>query len=198
MSATVRAMGPTTPIGAKGPAGTGKWPVAGTRPGVGFKPQIPVKCAGTRIDPPPSLPIPPADILAAIAADSPPLDPPAVRSRSHGLSVWPWSLLLVSQAIRNSGVFVLPRTMAPASLSRRTKGASVSAWIPCRIIEPHSQGKPRTAIEFLMLTGTPSSRPACPPSAIRAADARAASRAPSTSTWENAFSRGLSCSIRSR
>ena len=27
----------------------------GMRPGVGFSPQMPLKCAGTRIDPPPSL-----------------------------------------------------------------------------------------------------------------------------------------------
>ncbi len=37
----------------------GRWPAAETRPGVGFNPAMPVQCAGTRIDPPPSLPIPP-------------------------------------------------------------------------------------------------------------------------------------------
>jgi len=56
---------------------------------VGFKPQIPVKCAGTRIDPPPSLPIPPAEQHDEIAAASPPLEPPGVRSRLHGLLVCP-------------------------------------------------------------------------------------------------------------
>jgi hypothetical protein len=59
------------------------------RPGVGFKPQMPLKWAGTRIEPPPSLPTPPADMPAAIAAASPPLEPPGVRSRSHGLLVRP-------------------------------------------------------------------------------------------------------------
>ena len=43
-------MGPTTPIQEKAPAPGGKCPVAGTRPGVGFSPQIPQKCAGTRIE----------------------------------------------------------------------------------------------------------------------------------------------------
>src|SRR5207244_2733822 len=66
-SAIVRAMGPTTPIQEKAPAPGGKCPVAGTRPGVGFSPQIPQKCAGTRIEPPPSLPTPPAEQPAAIA-----------------------------------------------------------------------------------------------------------------------------------
>jgi len=48
------------------------------RPGVGFNEQMPVKCAGTRTEPPLSLPRPPADMPAAIAADSPPLEPPGV------------------------------------------------------------------------------------------------------------------------
>ena len=75
----MRAIGPTTPIKANGPTEEGKCPVAGIRPGVGLRPQIPLKCAGTRIEPPPSLPIPPAEQHAAIAAASPPLEPPGVR-----------------------------------------------------------------------------------------------------------------------
>src|SRR2546428_12799116 len=88
-SATVRAIAPTTPIRANGPTELGKCPVAGMRPGVGFRPQIPLKCAGTRIDPPPSLPTPADDIPDAIAAASPPLDPPGVRVQSQGLLVRP-------------------------------------------------------------------------------------------------------------
>ena len=85
----MRAIGPTTPSNANGPTEGGKCPVAGIRPGVGFSPQMPLKCAGTRIEPPPSLPIPPAEQHAAIAAASPPLEPPGVRSGSHGLFVLP-------------------------------------------------------------------------------------------------------------
>jgi len=62
----------------KAPAPGGKCPVAGMRPGVGFSPQIPQKWAGTRIEPPPSLPTPPAEHPAAIAAASPPLERPRV------------------------------------------------------------------------------------------------------------------------
>jgi len=69
-----------------GPPEGGKWPVDGIRPGVGLRPQMPLKCAGTRIDPPPSLPTPAADIPQAMPAASPPLDPPGVRSGSHGLA----------------------------------------------------------------------------------------------------------------
>ena len=80
-SATVRAMGPTTPSRANGPTDAGKCPVAGMRPGVGLSPQIPLKCAGTRMEPPPSLPTPPAEHPLAMAAASPPLDPPGVRDK---------------------------------------------------------------------------------------------------------------------
>src|SRR6266851_1842304 len=73
-----------------------KCPVAGMRPGVGFNPQIPQKCAGTRMEPPPSLPTPPDEQPAAIAAASPPLEPPAEYARFHGLLVFPWVRLLVS------------------------------------------------------------------------------------------------------
>src|SRR5439155_11306869 len=111
-SRTVRAMGPTTPSKANGPTDGGKWPVAGIRPGVGFNPQIPQKCAGTRIDPPPSLPIPPAEQPAEIAAASPPLDPPAEYSVFHGLLVFPETRLSLSYAIKNSGVLVLPSKTA--------------------------------------------------------------------------------------
>src|SRR5258707_14943446 len=114
-SATVRAMGPTTPIQEKAPAPGGKCPVEGMRPGVGFNPQIPQKCAGTRIEPPPSLPTPPAEQPAAMAAASPPLEPPAECARFHGLLVFPVRRLSVSEAIKNSGVLVLPGRMAPAA-----------------------------------------------------------------------------------
>jgi hypothetical protein len=59
------------------------------RPGVGLSPQMPLKCAGTRMEPPPSLPTPAAEQPAAIAADSPPLEPPGVLVKSQGLFVRP-------------------------------------------------------------------------------------------------------------
>src|SRR4029077_15930583 len=121
------AIGPTTPSQDNKPGPGGKCPVDGMRPGVGFSPQIPAKCAGTRIEPPPSLPTPPAEHPDAIAAASPPLDPPAVRVRSQGLLVLPVSRLLLSYAIRNSGVFVFPSRIAPAFFSRATSGASSCA-----------------------------------------------------------------------
>src|SRR6202035_3149378 len=116
----VRAMGPTTPIHENAPTPAGKWPVAGILPGVGFNAHIPQKWAGTRIDPPPSLPTPPAEQPDAMAAASPPLEPPADRSKFHGLLVFPLKELSVSYAIKYSGVFVFPKMIAPAARSLAT------------------------------------------------------------------------------
>src|SRR5579863_9844364 len=106
------------------------------RPGVGFNAQIPQKCAGTRTDPPPSLPTPPIEQPAAIAAASPPLDPPADRATSHGLLVFPLNKLSVSYAIRYSGVFVVPKIIAPAAFSRATSTASALATYSFLISDP--------------------------------------------------------------
>ena len=123
-SPIVRAIGPIAPSVENGPTHGGRCPRPGIRPGVGFSEQMPVKCAGTRTDPPLSLPNPAAESPAAIAADSPPLDPPGERSRSHGFNVRPCRRFAVSYAIRNSGQFVVPRISAPAARSRATTSAS--------------------------------------------------------------------------
>ncbi len=154
-SPIVRAIGPTTPNIENGPADCGKCPVEGIRPGVGFKPQIPQKCEGTRIDPPPSLPTPPAESPAAIAAASPPLEPPAVHVKSNGLLVLPYKRLSVSHAISSSGVFVTPMTIAPAFRNRWTSGASFRPTTPRRKALPDSHGIPFTSIALLILIGTP-------------------------------------------
>src|SRR5579859_2557077 len=107
------------------------------------------------MEPPPSLPTPPADIPEAMAAASPPLDPPGVRSRSQGLLVRPHSTLSVSHAIKSSGVLVTPSTIAPAFRSRATRGASCCAICPARRRVPASHLRPATSKELLMLIGTP-------------------------------------------
>ena len=61
----------------------------GTRPYEGLRPKQPVKLAGIRIEPPPSLAVTSGRTQAAMAADEPPLDPPGVRSRFHGERVTP-------------------------------------------------------------------------------------------------------------
>ena len=50
-------------------------------------PKIPVRDAGMRIDPPPSLPSASGNMPAATATAEPALDPPGVSAGFHGLRV---------------------------------------------------------------------------------------------------------------
>ena len=60
-----------------------------TRPKVGFRPTVPHRAEGTRIDPPVSVPIEAAHRPAAIATAEPALDPPEMRSSAQGLCAGP-------------------------------------------------------------------------------------------------------------
>src|SRR5437660_10890024 len=81
----------------------------GTRPNDGFKPNTPHSAAGIRIEPAPSDPCASGPIPAATAAAAPPLEPPAVRSRFHGLRVAGPSRLSDMSLWPKWGVFVLPK-----------------------------------------------------------------------------------------
>ena len=61
-------------------------PKAPTRPMVGFSPAMPQNAAGSRIDPPASVPSAPRQSPAATAAPDPLEDPPVIRPVFHGLS----------------------------------------------------------------------------------------------------------------
>ncbi|MCZ7616976.1 MAG: hypothetical protein M5U32_01230 [Myxococcota bacterium] len=89
-------------------------------------PKQPVNVAGIRIEPPPSLAVTSGIIAPAIAAEDPPLEPPGVRSRFHGLRETPNSRFFVSAVCPNSGALVLPTTIAPAARSRATCTESCS------------------------------------------------------------------------
>jgi len=95
-------------------------PRVGIRPYEFFKPTSPVKLAGVRIDPPPSLAVAKGTMALETAALEPPLEPPGVRSRSQGLRVTPRSGLAVYAHAPNSGVAVFPIAMAPALRRRPT------------------------------------------------------------------------------
>ena len=77
-----RASGPIESRRSASPAALGNWPVLGTRPGVGLWAKIPLKKAGSRIEPPMSLPRPIGEPPLPIAAPSPPDEPPATRAGS--------------------------------------------------------------------------------------------------------------------
>ena len=83
-----------------------------------------------RIDPAPSEAVAAAHSPAATAAALPPLEPPGVRSVSHGLRVMPKAGPSVVPMIASSGRLVLPRMTAPAERSRPTKSLSCSAGPP--------------------------------------------------------------------
>src|SRR5690348_4944112 len=80
-SRTVRASGPAVPR----PTGSPYIGAALIRPRLGLTPTRPQQLAGIRIEPPPSDPCAAGASPAATAAPAPPLDPPAIRSRSHGV-----------------------------------------------------------------------------------------------------------------
>src|ERR1700682_4555968 len=67
----------------------------GTSPNVGLWPTTPQNDAGMRTEPPPSVPSAIGAIPAATDAPAPPLEPPGVRARFHGLRVSPNTRLSV-------------------------------------------------------------------------------------------------------
>src|SRR5260221_12607331 len=101
-------------------------------PTVGLNPTTPQKLAGRRIDPTTWVPSAAGTMPQATAAAEPLLDPPGVRSLSHGLRVPRGSVAA------NSVVTALPRITAPASRSAPTLAASR----PVR--QPTTGGEPCT------------------------------------------------------
>ena len=109
-----------------------------------------------RIDPAPSTASAPGTSPAATAAAEPPLDPPGVRSTSHGLRVTPHVIDSVNGHSPISGIVVLPITIAPASRSRRTTSASAGAVSVIAPV-PRLVTSPAMSISSLTAIGTPSS-----------------------------------------
>ena len=87
-------------------------------------PGMPQNAPGCRIEPPVSVPSAATAMPAATAAAEPPLEPPGVHRRSHGLRVRPCKGLSVNPRKPNSEVLVMPRMTAPAARSLATLGAS--------------------------------------------------------------------------
>ena len=84
------------------------------------------------MEPPPSLAVENGTSPADTAAAEPPLDPPGVTARFHGLRVTPSASERVNWSVPNSGVAVLPIGMAPAARSRATWMESSSTGGPPR------------------------------------------------------------------
>src|SRR5580658_5854247 len=149
VSDTVRAIGPQKKKQAKASGAVS----CGIRPSVAFKPTTPVQEAGHLIEPPPSVPTAKGATPAARAALAPPLEPPGERSRFHGLRVVPKAGLSVTTLWANSGRFVLPMMIAPASRMRWTTVASTGGTASRKAAEPLAIGSPPMATLSLMVIG---------------------------------------------
>src|SRR5690242_8556138 len=154
----------------------------GTRPSVCLNPTTPQHAAGMRLDPPPSVPTPIGANPAATAAAAPPLDPPQVRDRSHGLAVHPNSGASVKHLWPNSGVVVLPMRIAPAALSLATQGESAAGTLSASAKEPKVVRTPAVLTRSLTANGTPCSGPNSSPRMRAFSAAFAAVRASSAQT----------------
>ena len=91
----------------------------------------------------------------AIAAPSPPLEPPGVIALFQGLKVLPLRGLSVSKRMPISGIFVLPIGIAPAFNILSTKGAFLGGIDSASIGRPFVVGVPTKSIFSFMVIGTP-------------------------------------------
>src|SRR6185312_6123681 len=135
---------------------------SGVRALVGLSPTRPQHEAGILIEPPPSVAWAAGTIPAATAAAAPPLEPPEVRDKSHGLRQGPSNTDSVVAASPTSGVLDLPRITRPALRYRVTISASWSGtnWSHRRL--PRLHRTPFTKFRSLMRKGTPASLPETP------------------------------------
>ena len=151
---------------------------AGTRARVGLCPKQPVKPAGMRIEPPPSVPSCSAPMPSTEAATAPAEEPPVVMRVSQGLRVRPVSGLSLVAFQPYSGRQVLPRMTAPCSRILATAGASKACGSLPVSREPTRDGMPTTGTLSLTPSGTPSTAPVGSPWLQRASvGARSGDRA---------------------
>ena len=105
----------------------GKTPSRGIRPWVTFKPNVPHSAAGTRTEPPVSVPIAIEVMPADTAAPDPPDDPPGDVSGSHGFLTAPMCGFSDENPKAHSWRPVRPTMTAPASSSLDTHVADAEA-----------------------------------------------------------------------
>ena len=159
---------------------------------------MPQAWAGFRSEPPMSLPSPSGLIPDAMAAPSPPLEPPAVLSGLQGFFVRPKSDESVWTRSPMSGILVRPSGIAPAAFMRSTPGASDGAIASAKIGSPFVVGCPSTSMLVLMVNGTPWNVPSVSPRETAASAASASRRASSLSTCTIALTCSFTCSMRVR
>ena len=106
-----------------------------------------------------SVPIDSGAMPAATQAAAPPLEPPGIRSRSHGLRVGKKAEFSFEPPIANSSRFVRPISTASAACSFATTVASYGGRKFSSIREPQVVSSPSAQSRSLTATGSPPSRP---------------------------------------
>ena len=158
---------------------SGTTPFSETLPRVGLIVEVPEHADGIRSDPAVSVPVAAGTMRAASAAADPPLEPPAERSRLHGLPTWS-----VVPPAANSWVWRWPSRIMPAErrrlqTSQSSAGTSSSSRLEAVI------GLPATPYRSFSPTGTPVSAGGAPsrrtPAALRRSSARVAAASASSS-----------------
>src|SRR5215470_7112946 len=193
-SSASRAKGPCTWPGSQ--ASDIGW--FGVRPGVGRMPTIPQNAAGTRTEPPKSVPCAIGTMPVATATAEPPEEPAGLSAGFQGLRVTPNTALTVWAPAANSGVLVLASTIAPAALRRRTTSASSSGTKSLNRGEPKVVRMPAVRVMSLTASGRPWSAPSSLPRMTAASAARAASRAFSATSVTMALRFGLTRAMTAR
>src|SRR4051794_36559172 len=104
----------------------GTSPAALIRPRVGLCPTMLLNIAGTRPLPAVSVATATGTMFVATATADPLLDPPEIRSRPNTLRHAPYGDRTPTRPVANWSRFVLPTTIAPASVRRCTAKADRS------------------------------------------------------------------------
>ena len=143
-------------------ADTGCTPRLDTAPYVGRIPDTPQIDAGSRTEPPVSVPIAARQRSAATAAPEPPLEPPGIRSGAAGLTTAPKASFAEVAPNASSCMFALPRITAPAARRRSVTSASSVGVRSAKSREPTVVGTPATSMLSLSTIGMPSSGSRCP------------------------------------
>src|SRR5260370_25845153 len=124
------------------------------RPAVTFRPTIPHHPAGSRTEPPVSVPMAMGARPAATATAEPLEEPPGGRctARSHGFRGVPMWVLVPQLPIANSTVWVLPSTIMPAAIARPARAAVpgetrlAHTYEPPRVPPPSPSTRPLRAM----------------------------------------------------
>ena len=119
---------------------------------------------------------------AATHAAEPPLEPPGMRDKSHGLCVGKNAEFSFDPPMANSSMFVRPINTASAAFKLAMTVASYGGRKPSKIREAHVVGSPCEQRRSFTATGSPASGPTGLPDFRRLSIASACAIAPAEST----------------